>query len=116
MCTGFGEGTGDNAGGVWDIKPSGKDWQAQGIAVAAAISLGVGDALYRHAQQAMWVDTVPFGSYYRSLLIELASGDEQLLAANEDCEFNARIHQSGGKVWLDPAIRSTYYAPATSVS
>ncbi len=105
------EGTGDNVGGVWDIKPSGKDWQAQGIAVAAAHPLGVGDAFYRHAQQAMWVDTVPFGSYYRSLVDRIGFYDEQLLA-NEDYEFNVRIHQSGGKVWLDPAIRSTYYARA----
>jgi succinoglycan biosynthesis protein ExoA len=35
--------------------------------------------------------------------------DETLLT-NEDYEFNTRIRQSGGKIWLDPAISSIYYA------
>jgi GT2 family glycosyltransferase len=38
--------------------------------------------------------------------------DETLLT-NEDYEFNTRIRQAGGKVWLDPTIASTYYARAT---
>ena len=32
------------------------------------------------------------------------------LLANEDYEFNTRVRQHGGTVWLDPEIKSTYFA------
>jgi len=35
--------------------------------------------------------------------------DETLLT-NEDYEFNVRVRQHGGRVWLDPEIRSVYFA------
>ena len=82
------------------------------IAVAAAHPLGVGDALYRHAKQAAEVDTVPFGSFRRSLIEQVGFFDETLLT-NEDYEFNARVRKWGGKIWLDPSIRSVYYARST---
>jgi GT2 family glycosyltransferase len=82
---------------------------ARSIAVAAAHPLGVGDALYRHAKEAASVDTVPFGSYRRALVDKVGEYDETLLA-NEDYEFNARIRRSGGNIWLDPTIRSIYFA------
>jgi succinoglycan biosynthesis protein ExoA len=94
---------------VWDIQPGADTWAARSIALAAAHPLGVGDALYRHARAASNVDTVPFGCYRRALLEKIGGYDETLLA-NEDYEFNARIRNSGGKIWLDPAIRSIYFA------
>ena len=72
----------------------------------------MGDALYRHTKQAAEVDTVPFGSFRRSLIEQVGFFDESLLT-NEDYEFNARIRKSGGKIWLDPSIRSVYFARAT---
>ncbi len=105
-------GLGDNVGGVWDIRPSTEGWVAAAIAVAAAHPLGVGDAAYRHATQAQIVDTVPFGAFRRELIEKIGFFDETLLA-NEDYEFNARVRQSGGKIWLDPAIRSIYFARPT---
>lgn len=106
------EGLGENVGGVWDIRPSAKGWVAESIAAAAAHPLGVGDALYRHATQARSVDTVPFGAFRRELVEKIGLFDENLLA-NEDYEFNTRIRQSGGTVWLDPMIRSIYFARPT---
>ncbi len=38
--------------------------------------------------------------------------DETLLT-NEDYELNVRIRQAGGKIWMDPAIRSVYFARPT---
>jgi GT2 family glycosyltransferase len=38
--------------------------------------------------------------------------DETLLT-NEDYEFNARVRKAGGRIWLDPSIRSIYFARAT---
>jgi glycosyltransferase involved in cell wall biosynthesis len=106
------EGLGDNVGGIWQIKPGASSWIARGIAVAASHPLGVGDAFYRVGALAQAVDTVPFGAFRRELIDRIGTFDETLLT-NEDYEFNVRVRQSGGKVWLDPAIQSTYYARAT---
>lgn len=105
-------GVGDNVGGVWEIRPRDQSWQACAIAVAAAHPLGVGDARYRYTDQAGEVDTVPFGAFRRSLIEKVGGFDETLLT-NEDYEFNVRVRQSGGRVWLDPAIRSIYLARST---
>jgi GT2 family glycosyltransferase len=35
--------------------------------------------------------------------------DEGLLT-NEDYEFNTRVRLGGGKIWLDPSIKSIYFA------
>jgi GT2 family glycosyltransferase len=58
------------------------------------------------------VDTVPFGSFRRALVEQVGLFDETLLT-NEDYEFNVRVRKSGGKIWLDPSIRSVYYARST---
>jgi glycosyltransferase involved in cell wall biosynthesis len=106
------DGRGDTIGGVWEIHPGAETWIAKSIAVAAAHPLGVGDAFYRHTKQAAEVDTVPFGSFHRSLVDRVGYFDESLLT-NEDYEFYVRVREAGGKIWLDPSIRSIYFARAT---
>ena len=103
------DGHGSNVGGVWHIRPGKDTWTAQAIAAAAAHPLGVGDALYRLGGQARAVDTVPFGAFHRRLFDKIGCFDEGLLT-NEDYELNTRIRQSGGVIWFDPKIRSTYFA------
>jgi succinoglycan biosynthesis protein ExoA len=107
--TALNEGRGENVGGVWNIQPGNKKWIARSIAAAAGHPIGVGDARYRFTDQAGYVDTVPFGSFKRELIDRIGMFDETLLT-NEDYEFNARVMQSGGKVWLDPLIQSEYFA------
>ncbi|MDD5371293.1 MAG: glycosyltransferase family 2 protein [Anaerolineaceae bacterium] len=108
------QGLGDNVGGVWNIQPGASSWLARAIAVVAAHPLGVGDARYRYTSQAGAVDTVPFGAFPRKLIDRIGPFDETLLT-NEDYEFNTRIRQHGGVVWLDPSIRSVYFARSTLV-
>jgi len=108
------QGKGDNVGGLWEIKPQGDDWQALATACAAAHPLGVGDARYRYSEQAQYVETVPFGAFFKELIDKIGLYNENLLT-NEDYEFNTRIRLSGGKIWFDPNIRSIYYARATFV-
>jgi GT2 family glycosyltransferase len=60
------------------------------------------------------VDTVPFGAYRKSLVERQGGYDENLLT-NEDYEFNVRIRAAGGRIWLDPRIRSVYYARGSFV-
>ncbi|MBM3124395.1 MAG: glycosyltransferase family 2 protein [Chloroflexi bacterium] len=103
---------GDNIGGVWDIRAGAGTWIAEGIAEAAAHPLGAGDAMYRLNAIEGAVDTVPFGSFKRSLIDRVGYFDESLLT-NEDYEFNVRVREAGGLVWLDPTIRSVYFARGT---
>ena len=105
-------GRGDNVGGVWDIQPGADTWIADSISHAAAHPLGVGDAMYRLNAKPGAVDTVPFGSFRRELIERIGAFDETLLS-NEDYEFNTRVRESGGVVWLDPSIRSVYFSRAT---
>lgn len=100
---------GDNVGGIWLIQPGRDTLIGRSIAAAAAHPLGVGDALYRYSSEARLVDTVPFGAFFRATYERIGKFDETLLT-NEDYEFNARLRKAGGKIFLDPEIRSKYYA------
>lgn len=103
------EGRGDNIGGIWRIQPYRDDWIARSIAVAASHPIAVGDARYRIGGEPQAVDTVPFGSFKKSIFQQIGTFDEKLLA-NEDYEFNARIRENGGIIWFDPKIASDYFA------
>lgn len=103
------DGLGENVGGVWDIHPGNSGWAARSIAAAAAHPLAVGDARYRYTNRAGLAETVPFGAYRADLIRRIGPYDETLLT-NEDYEFNVRIQKAGGRIWLDPRIRSVYYA------
>ncbi|MBL8051167.1 MAG: glycosyltransferase [Anaerolineales bacterium] len=103
---------GTNVGGVWEIHSGSTTWIAESISLAAAHPLGVGDAMYRLNAKAGAVDTVPFGSFYKTLIQNIGGFDETLLA-NEDYEFNTRVRESGGTVYLDPSIRSVYFSRST---
>ncbi len=103
------KGLGENVGGRWEIIPGADTFVARGIAAAASHPLGVGNVKYRISGQAGSVDTVPFGSYYRTLFDRIGLFDESLLT-NEDYELNTRIRQNGGIIWFDPEIRCQYYS------
>jgi len=105
-------GLAENVGGVWEIQPGDTTWMAQSIARASSLPIAVGDAMYRYATKPAYVETVPFGAFKREMLALVGFYDETLLA-NEDYEFNSRILQSGGRIWLDPKIRSQYFARST---
>lgn len=83
---------------------------AQAIALAQSSWFGVGGAAFRMKDvRAGFVDTVAFGAYRRSVFDRIGLLDEELVR-NQDDEFNFRLIQSGGKIWLDPSIRSIYYS------
>jgi glycosyltransferase involved in cell wall biosynthesis len=103
------DGVAENVGGVWEIAPGDESCVAKAIAAAASHPLGAGDALYRIAKKAAYVETVPFGAFSKTVFEKVGRFDESLLS-NEDYEFNTRIHLNGGKVWLDPRIHSRYFA------
>ena len=58
------------------------------------------------------VDTVPFPAYTRAT-IEAAGPYDEELVRNQDDEYNYRIRNLGGRLLLDPALRSRYYSRAS---
>ncbi len=100
----------DNTGGVWHMKPANDKTLALAIAAAQSSAFGTGNASYRSGGgQIRKVDTVPYGCFPRSLFGRIGKFDPQLLR-NQDDEFNARIQEKGGSVYLVPDVIITYYA------
>jgi glycosyltransferase involved in cell wall biosynthesis len=102
-------------GGVWNVAPGDASSTARAIARAVSHPLGAGDATYRTGRDLKTpttVDTVPFGCFRREVWRELGGLDESL-HANEDYDFNYRTRNTGRCVFLDPGIRSTYFARPT---
>jgi succinoglycan biosynthesis protein ExoA len=90
----------------------GETWMARGIAIAQSSPFGAGSAAFRYANTPQYVDTLAFGAYRRQVFDRIGLFDEELVR-NQDDEFNYRLIRAGGKIWLDPAIRSDYFSRAS---
>src|SRR2546426_333435 len=66
-------------------------------------------ARFRTAERPGWVDTVYLGAWPREVFDRIGGFDEEMVR-NQDDELNFRLVQSGGHIWLDPSIRSTYHS------
>ena len=87
-----------------------------GRAVAAATSSrwGIGPGAFHYADRRLEADTVYLGCWWRATLEKFQGYDETMLQwAAEDQELNFRIRRSGGRVIVDPAIRSWYFPRET---
>lgn len=100
----------DNVGGVMHTMPRGTGLSARAIAAAISHLFGVGNSRFRvHVAAPMEVDTV-FGGCYRREVFERVGLFNERLARGQDMEFNLRLRRHGGRILLDPAIESWYYA------
>ena len=95
-----------NVGGVQ--RATGSNATSRAIAAAVSSRFAAGDAAYRHATDPAWVDTVYLGAWRTSTLRELG-GMRPGWAVNEDYEMNVRLRAAGGRIYLSPSIRSTYF-------
>lgn len=100
---------GDVVGPALVIEAREPSWISRSIAYTASHPIGVGNAQNRISSKAQIVDTVGFGAYRRELFDRVGYFNESLLS-NEDYEFNTRVREAGGTIWLDPAIRVRYFA------
>ncbi|MCM8787201.1 MAG: glycosyltransferase family 2 protein [Candidatus Omnitrophica bacterium] len=87
----------------------GHRWMGRVIALATSSPFGVGNARFHYDERPGWVDTVYLGAYRREVFDRIGGFDEELVR-NQDDEFNFRLTQAGGKIWLDPSILSIYYS------
>ena len=71
---------------------------------------GVGNSDFRTGiKEVKEVDTVPFGCYKKEVFEKYGLYDERLIR-NQDIELNKRIINGGGKIYLIPDVKCTYYA------
>ena len=84
---------------------------ASAIAAAQSSKFGVGGVAFRTSTAAALVDTLAFGAYRTEVFDHIGRFDEELVR-NQDDELNLRLTQAGGRIWMDPSIRSTYYSRA----
>lgn len=97
----------DNVGGL--MRGEGNNIVGQAVSLATSSPFGVGGARFHYSTKACWVDTVYLGAYRREVFDRIGGFDEELVR-NQDDEFNFRLLQAGGRIWLDPSIQVTYYA------
>jgi succinoglycan biosynthesis protein ExoA len=100
----------DNVGGLQ--YSAGNNLVGKAISLATSSPFGVGGAKFHYASQPGWVDTVYLGAYWREVFERIGGFDEELVR-NQDDEFNFRLTQSGGKIWLDPSLKTVYYSRAS---
>jgi succinoglycan biosynthesis protein ExoA len=97
----------DNVGGP--LKTISDTLVGRAISLATSSVFGVGGVRFRCSTKPSWVDTVFPGVFPRQVFDRIGNFDEELVR-NQDDEFNFRLRQSGGKIWLDPSIKISYYA------
>jgi glycosyltransferase involved in cell wall biosynthesis len=100
----------DNVGGISIVRPANQTSKAHAIAFALSHPWGVGNSHFRiGAAEPKWVDTVPFGCYWKELFDRIGLYDEALIR-NQDDELNHRLIKRGGRILLVPGIMSFYTA------
>lgn len=98
-----------NAGGR--MEPQGETAMGRAIAAAGASRFGVPTA-FHVSDRPQFTDTVYLGAWPREALTAVGGFDERL-RVNEDYELNVRLRQAGGRIYLNPAIRSVYFGRQT---
>ncbi|BCD60566.1 MULTISPECIES: glycosyltransferase family 2 protein [unclassified Nitratiruptor] len=102
----------DNVGGIVVTKVKNKTKTSNAIKNVLSDRLGVGSTFRSGVDAIKEVDTVPFGCYKKEIFNKIGLYDERLVR-NQDIELNKRLKKMGGKIYLIPDIKATYYARET---
>jgi len=100
-------------GGILRTEVKNSNRKSNAIKIVLTHKFGVGNADFRTGgSKIKEVDTVAFGCYTRETFEQYGFYNEKLIR-NQDIEFNRRIIQNGGKVYLVPDVSCIYYARET---
>lgn len=77
------------------------------IAACMSSSFGVGNTEFRTSKKRMFVDSVPFAIYKKSMIEKIGLFDTQLVR-NQDDEYHYRINASGYKILMIPEMETEY--------
>lgn len=104
----------DNIGAIWITDVKNNNPKTNAIKTVLTSKFGVGDSFFRIGgiEQALEVDTVPFGCYKKEVFNKIGLYNHQLIR-NQDIELNKRLKRNGGRIFLLPDLFSTYYARET---
>jgi glycosyltransferase involved in cell wall biosynthesis len=106
-CVEWSEKTGaDNVGGPALAK--GEGYIGTAIALAHYSPFGLGGAKFRTGNYEGYVDTVFGGAFKREVFDKVGLYDERLVR-NQDIELNYRINANGGKCFMTPEIKVSYF-------
>jgi glycosyltransferase involved in cell wall biosynthesis len=98
----------DGVGG--SMQTIGENFISESIAIAMSSKFGVGNSSFRtESGTTKFVDSVPFPAYTRQI-VDLAGFYDEELIRNQDDEYNYRIREIGGKIFLASDIHSKYYS------
>ncbi len=99
-----------NVGAVCITDVKNKNFKSNSIKKVLSHKLGVGNSDFRiGVSEIKDVDTVPFGFYKKEVFSKYGLYDERLIR-NQDIELNRRIKNNGGKIYLIPEVKCTYFA------
>ena len=103
----------DVVGGQIETKVKNSTKVSNAICYVLSHRFGVGNSVFRiGADELIEVDTVPFGLYDKDIFDTVGLYNERLIR-NHDIELSRRIQANGYKIWMDPALKCTYYARET---
>ena len=98
----------DNVGGVWCTLPAKETTECYAIAIGSSHPFGVGGSEHKiGSKEIKRTDTVPFGCYKREVFDRIGYFDEDLIR-NQDDEFNARLINHGGNIYIIPELVINY--------
>jgi len=102
----------DNVGGP--MRPVGTTSFGRAVAAVTSSPFGVGPGRFHYSRQREEVDTVYLGCWRLSTLRAVGGYDESSLQwAAEDQELNFRLRRAGGRIVVDPGIRTSYFPRET---
>ncbi|MGE4287722.1 MAG: glycosyltransferase family 2 protein [Salinivirgaceae bacterium] len=103
----------DVVGGAIETRVKNRNPKTRAIQFVLSHRFGVGNSLFRiGADSLIEVDTVPFGLYKKAVFEKAGEYNERLIR-NHDMELSKRIKAAGFHIWMEPALRVTYFARET---
>lgn len=100
----------DNVGAICETLPANGSATAKAIACVLSSKFGMGNSSFRvGVKEITLADTVPFGCWPRSVFERIGYFDIELVR-NQDDEFNGRLTNAGGKIYLLPNVVVKYFA------
>lgn len=89
------------------MRPEGRTVIGRAMAAALCSPFGIGNSQFHFEGQAREVEAVYLGVYRSGVFAKVGRYNPALLRTEDD-DLNARVRDAGLRIWLDPAIRSTY--------
>lgn len=92
------------------MRPIGANPFGRAVEAVTTSPFGIGPGRFHYSETLEEVETVYLGTFDRQAVLDVGGYDtERLQWAAEDQELNYRLRRAGGRIILDPAIRSVYF-------